>query len=159
MKKILAVICSFTLGLIMGGTIVGNTINNELISRQKSENRYFINMTLLKKWLMRQQAGKDLISFFIQNNYHEIAIYGMGHLGECLLSALKRSDIKVKYAIDRNADNILSEIDIKKCDSYLPAVDAVIVTAVCHYADIKKELEKVIQCPIISLEEVLYSHI
>ena len=40
------------------------------------------------------------------NVYKEIAIYGMSYLGERLADELAGSDITVKYAIDRNADNI-----------------------------------------------------
>lgn len=159
MRKKLILITSFATGVIIGASVIGNAINGELVNRQNSENRYFVNMILLKKWLLRQQIEKGLEGYFIHNNYHEIAIYGMGHLGECLLNELRNSNIKVKYAIDKNANNILSEIDIKKSGDYLPAVDAVIVTPVYYYADIKKELEKVIRCPIISLEEVIYFQI
>lgn len=156
MKKLFLLTISFLAGTIIGSSAVGEIINNELTERIRSENRYFVNMMLLKKWMLSQQTGKNLKNYFKYNNYHEIAIYGMGHLGECLLNELRTSDIKVKYAIDKNAGNILSEMDIKKIDDFLPDVDVIIVTAVYYYADIKRELEKVVKCPIISLEEVIY---
>lgn len=36
-------------------------------------------------------------------------------------------------------------------------VDAVVVTAITQYENIKETLEKKIKCPIYSLEEVIYS--
>lgn len=155
MRKKLPLMISFMLGIFTGASVVGNIINNELVDRQKSENRYFAKMILLKQWLTMRQSGKSVEDYLKYNNYHTIAIYGMGFLGECLLNELWNSGIEVKYAIDRNADNIASDIEIKKTDDFLPDVDAVIVTALYGYADIKRELKKIVRCPVISLEELV----
>ena len=41
-------------------------------------------------------------------------------------------------------------------DDTFPKVDAVVVTAITFFDEIKMELSKKLECPIISLEEILY---
>lgn len=111
---------------------------------------------LLIEWLRIKQEGKSLTSFFIQNDYKTIAIYGMKELGERLYNELKDSEIQVKYIIDKNADVIYADIDVVEPESTLEEVDVIVVTAIHYFDEIEMMLGEKVDYPIISLEDVIY---
>ena len=111
---------------------------------------------MMNQWVKVKQDGKNLSSYFMQNGYKKIAIYGMGYVGETLIGELKESGITVAYCIDQRAGLICTDIDIVSLNDYLEQVDAVVVTAIAFFDDIKEKLSKKLDCPIISLEDILY---
>lgn len=111
---------------------------------------------LLIQWLALKQEGISLAKYFEQNNYHTVAIYGMKELGERLLEELDESDIKVVYIIDQNADKIETSIPKYRPMDDLPDVDVIVVSAVYAFQDIQETMEKNVNMPIISLEDVVY---
>ena len=96
---------------------------------------------------------QDLINYIGDK---KIAIYGMNYVGNTLLNEFQKSDIQVAYGIDKNANNIFSNIDIISADDSLKDVDLIVVTAITFYDEIKEELCKKIDCPIVCLEDILY---
>ena len=114
---------------------------------------------MMDQWVKVKQENKNLSEYFLKNGYKKIAIYGMGHAGRALAEELVDSNIAVKYAMDRNIESALGTDDIMIAilDDHLEEVDAVVVTAITQYENIKETLEKKIKCPIYSLEEVIYS--
>ena len=107
------------------------------------------------QWLIKKQEGKSIIEYFQKKGITNIAIYGMSYLGERLLDELRESEIKVKYAIDMNANNIYTDVDVFLPSQELPRVDAVVVTAVFFFYDIQEMLSKKVDYEIISLEDLL----
>lgn len=107
-------------------------------------------------WMQRKQKGESLSDYFEKNGYKKIAIYGMHYLGESLLSELENSNIEVVYAIDKNAELRYAEVPFYKPDEVLPEVDAVIVTAFFYFDDIEEMLSDKVDCPIISIEDIIY---
>ena len=126
---------------------------NELEYEKEKYRRYYF---ILAYWLERKQNGESIASFFLSKNYRSVAIYGMKKLGELLYQELQSTDIVVKYVIDRDTDGIYVDVPVVKAGLKLEQVDAIIITAVTFFDEIKYELEKEIRCPIISLEEVIY---
>lgn len=112
---------------------------------------------LLIAWLTLKQENKSLSDYFTKNNYKTVAIYGMKELGERLLEELQGSEIEIKYIIDRNADEIYSDLDIYTPDDELEDVDVVVVTAIHYFDEIEAEMSNKMSCPIISLEDVIYA--
>ena len=80
----------------------------------------------------------------------------MKELGERLYDELKDSDIKVLYAIDKNADAIYAEVDVLTPDDDLPEVDLIVVTPVHYFDEIEEMLADKVDCPVISIEDVVY---
>lgn len=113
-------------------------------------------MQLFNQWLMTKQEGKTLEDYLKREEINTVAIYGMSYVGERLYDELKTSGISVKYAIDKNAEGIYSEIDIVQPEEELEKVDAIIVTAIYYYDEIAEMLEKKTDARILSLEDVLY---
>lgn len=122
-----------------------------------SSKRFEIGFHILNEWLDLRQQGKKLTSFFCDNLIKSIAIYGMGALGERLYNELKDSEVIVKYAIDRIADQ-KNRRDLKIYSSEektFPEIDAIVVTPVQDYWAIVSFLETKTSAAIVSLEDVV----
>ncbi|WP_026526303.1 hypothetical protein [Butyrivibrio sp. VCD2006] len=110
--------------------------------------------------LKLEQAGKGIKEFFVQNDVHDVALYGLGRLGERTYEALRRAGVNIQYAIDRDADYISIEEDkltvIKPEDiEKQKEIDLIIVTPMESYYDIKDYLETVTSRDIISIGEAV----
>lgn len=115
----------------------------------------------LKRWLENRNQNKTFIEYFHQYGYCSIAIYGAGDLGKLLYEEIKKSDIAVKYFVDRNAEGI-REIDgipvvpISEMND-MEEVDVLVITPLGNYNAICQSLAK--QMPkmrTISLREAVY---
>jgi hypothetical protein len=96
---------------------------------------------LLLKWLEIRQREHILGKYFEYYGYSRIAIYGMKELGQCLFQELKNTDTNVMFGIDRNADNIVSDLPIIKCGEEIPVnIDLIVVTAINDYELILEDL-------------------
>ena len=81
----------------------------------------------------------------------------MSYVGECLVEELKNTEIEVKYAIDQNRDGIYVDVDVISLDEELEKVDAIIVTPITSFQNIKEMLSEKVDYRIISLEEIIYT--
>ena len=126
MKKLLKNIVLLSIGAVVGASS-SILINYQNVFKDKDAQltqqqvRAMRNRTIIdvfSQWLQIRQEGKRLAGYFEANGYYAIAIYGMHFLGEALLRELKNTDIKVKYAIDKNAKNICVLPDGIDLDKY-----------------------------------------
>lgn len=62
----------------------------------------------------------------------------------------------MEYGIDKNADSIYADIDVLTVEDDLESVDVVVVTAITFFDEIEEKLSEKMDCPIISLEDILY---
>jgi hypothetical protein len=112
---------------------------------------------VLVRWVQLHNKGTSIADYFISHNYKKIAIYGFKELGECMFYELSKSDsVTVSYVIDRSIKNSAQHIKIVAPDDELGDVDAIVVTAIHYYGDICDSLTHKIDCPIISIEDVLF---
>lgn len=155
MKKSIISILSFICGGMAGISSVWSVLSKKTKETQKYADKHLVILQVMNQWIKNKQEGKSLVSFFEEHEYKTIAIYGMSYLGERLKDELRDSSIKVSYAIDKNAENIYADIDVKGLEDDMDAVDAVIVTAVYFFDEIEEQLEEIFDCPIISLEDIL----
>lgn len=131
-------------------------LKNERNSAYSRLNRTKENNKVLTRWISDIQHGKKIQTLFEERGYQKIAVYGVSDIGELLIEELKDTGIDVYYGIDRNADKILAKIQLYKPTDKLPAVDAIVVTAVYFFEDICQTLRgNGVECPIISLNDVL----
>lgn len=128
---------------------------NQNINEMDKVKKFKTYYNMLNQWLMLRNAEKKLEEYFISHGYQSAAIYGMGEMGERFYEEMKTSQIEIKYAIDRSADQVLSDIKIYGVDDTLEPVDVIIVTSVFAYEEIKKVLADKTSCPIVSLEDVI----
>lgn len=155
MKKGLLAVCT-AVGATAGAVTTGYMASKQISQKSEKVEKFKRYYNMLNQWLMLKQEKKNLEDFFIARGYETIAIYGIGEIGNRLYDELKASKIKVLYAIDKNVENTYSELEVYALDADLPEVDAIIVSPVFAYKEIKKQLENKADCPIINLEDVIY---
>lgn len=111
---------------------------------------------MMNQWVKVKQEGKNLSVYFDKNNYKKIAVYGMSYAGETLIEELRGTNIEIAYAIDKNANSIYSDINVVTMEDNLEDVDAIVVTAITAFDEIEERLQSKVDCPVISLEDILY---
>ena len=74
-----------------------------------------------------------------------------------LLNELANSSVQVSYGIDRRAEKLELGFPVLTIEDALPKVDVIIVTAVYFFREIDVQLRQKVPCPVISLEDVLYT--
>ena len=156
MKKGVVSILSMLAGAAAGAGAVGKIKGDKLDKAQKMSSKHLALFLMMNQWVKVKQEGKEIASFFQNNGYKKIAIYGMSYAGETFVDELKNTGITIAYGIDKNADTIYSDIDIFTMEDSLEEVDAVVVTAVTFFDEIEEKLCEKLDCPIISLEDILY---
>lgn len=112
----------------------------------------------LNQWLNNKEENKNAADFFKNKGYKTVAIYGMGELGTRLYNELKgkEKEVKVKYVIDQSIDYLNHELKVVSPEDVLEEVDIIVVTPTFAYEEIKNKLKTKNNCPIISIDEVLY---
>lgn len=119
-------------------------------------NKYKKNFLVLYDWMdFSRTKNKALASLLWEKGYKEVIIYGWGYLGQQLYKELQDTQIKVMGILDRRTIDNAYNIPAYTLRSELPEVDAVIITVLYDGAKIRNDLVEKVNCPIISLEELI----
>ena len=156
MKKPLISVLSALAGALLGAGAVGKVSINKNEKIRSMSDKHLQLFLMMNQWVKVKQEGKNLASYFDKNGYKKIAVYGMSYAGETLIDELKDTGILIAYGIDKNADSIYADIDIMTMEDSLDEVDAVVVTAITFFEEIADNLSVKLDCPILSLEDILY---
>ena len=148
----LAVFAGIAGGAIGAGKFVGTKVND----MKKMSDKHLELFLLMNQWVKVKQQGKDLASYFEKKGYKKIAVYGMSFAGETLVDELKGTDVQILYGIDQRGASVYADMNIVTMEDSLDAVDAVVVTAVTFFEEIEEKLCRKVDCPILSLGDVLY---
>ena len=156
MKKVILVVVSLLTGIVAGAGAVGKIMGNSLTKSKRLSDKHLALFLMMNQWVKVKQEGKHLTEYFEKNGYKKIAIYGMSYAGETLLDELKDTNVVVAYGIDENADKIYLDVDIVTLEERVEAVDVVVVIAITFFDEIEKKLMERLECPIVSLEDILF---
>ena len=156
MKKGFIAAVSMVIGGIAGPAAAGKVSGGIISQTKQMSDKHLALFLMMNQWVKVKQEGKNLSVYFQKYGYKRIAIYGMSYAGETLVDELKNTEIEVSYGIDKNADSIYSNIAICSMEDNLDKVDAVVVTAISFFSEIKQKLSEKVDCPVISLEDILY---
>ena len=126
MRKGVIGILSAIGGAATGAAAIGKMMNEKIEKKQETSDKHLKLFLMMNQWV------------------------------ETLAEELMESDIRIKYGIDKNADNIYADFDIVTPDSDLEKVDAIVVTPITFFDEIENMLTDKTDCPIISLEDILY---
>lgn len=121
----------------------------------KNEAKFRMYTRVLEQWISLKQIDVAFSSWFEENEFKRIAVYGMGKIGRLLVNELMDSSIEVCYGIDKNYTNS-GKVRVKGVEEELDDVDIVVVTAMAEFESIKCLLRKKMNCPIVSLEDIIY---
>ncbi len=152
----LTAVAGFGFGLFVGGRLIGRQYEKHCEVIEKQGDCFSEFYTLMQQWVKVYQSGHTLEHYCKKNNYKKVAVYGMSEMGYMVLKELQGTAVEVAYCIDKNADNVFAEIDVRRPDEELPQIDAVIVAVVQFYEEVKENLEKKLSCPIVSLLDVVW---
>ncbi len=130
----------------------GQEVKKLLVQERKNHYMY----EFMNRWLLLKQKGIDLSSFFTRQEIYSVAIYGIDHMGQRLYDELKGGPIKVIYAVDRNPRKIDWEIPVYCPDDSLENVDAVVITPIFDFIDIRRMLEMKMNCRMLFIEDILF---
>lgn len=156
MKKGISALLGMAAGAAAGGIAAGTSSSKKIKEMAEVHAKVHELYMAFDQWLQIRQEGKSLVEYFIRNDYKTVAVYGMKELGERLCDELKGSDITVSYAIDQNADAIYADVNVVTPNDELAPVDVIVVTAITYFDEIEEKLGEKVDCPIISLEDILY---
>jgi len=156
MNKPTISIVSVLAGALAGTVAVGKLSEDKAQRIQSMSDKHLALFLMMNQWVKVKQDGKNLSAYFERNGYKTIAIYGMSYAGKTLTDELKGTNTAVAYGIDKNTNSVYSDVDIVSLEDDLAAVDVVVVTAITFFDEIEEQISAKINCPIISLEDVLY---
>ena len=156
MKKVFSTLLGMAAGAAAGGIAANQAAAKKIRGMHESGEKVHELYMAFDQWLQIRQQGKTLAEYFTKKGYKTVAVYGMKELGERLCDELRGSDVAVKYAIDKNADFIYADVDVVMPDEELAPVDVIVVTAITYFDEIEEMLCEKVDCPIVSLEDILY---
>ncbi len=156
MKKGIIGMISAIGGAATGITAASRVLGSRIKENQEKSDKHLALFLMMNQWVKIKQEGKNLASYLEQEGYKKIAIYGMHYAGETLVEELKGSKIEVVYGIDKNAGKIYADVPISAPDDELKDVDVVVVTSITFFQEIEEMLSSKMDCPILSLEDILY---
>lgn len=159
MKNGIVAILSAIAGAIAGAGVTNRAKNKEIKNAWRYSDKHLALFKMMNQWVWVKQEGKNLASYFEANGYKKIAVYGMSYAGETLLNELKGTAVEVAYGIDQNADGTNVNVSILTMKGDLLPVDAVVVTAITFFDEIEEDLQRKVDCPILSLEDILDEYI
>ena len=155
MKKGLISAVSAIAGVVAGAVAVEKMERKETNKERNLSDKHLALFLMMNQWVKVKQEGKKLSEYFEKNGYKRIAVYGMSYAGETLVNELRDTGVEIVYGIDNNVSSVYAEMDIVSADDSLDEVDAVVVTAITFFYEIEKKLSQKLDCPIISLENIL----
>lgn len=145
--------CVTALGIIISKKYICNGIDKQNVVKRKKFELFY---NLAERWVTIYEEGKSLESILEERNIKTVAVYGLGKLGKHVVTQLKGSRVSVAYAIDRAVKGYWQDVEVMPLQGHIPAVDAIIVTAINDMDAIENNLKKYTDCTILSLEELLY---
>lgn len=154
--RFLSAVLVFIMGFCMGCSWIFKR-NYEFTKDQcRRENKYIRMFGVLDYWFEMKRKHKEIETYFRNNDFRTIAVYGIGYLGKHFVEELDQSDITVKFIVDKKAEQSPNKIAIYRPDDLFPEVDVIVVTAIVDFDDISDLLESKVDCPIVSLEDIIY---
>lgn len=122
---------------------------------QIAQGRYYALFLMMYYWNKLKKENKNIANYFHNNNIKNIAIYGMGYVGQLLVDELDKTDIEVAYGIDIDIFNNFSnkKMILYTPDEVLPEVDVIVVTPIDSFEEIKNMM---VGYTLISIEDIVY---
>lgn len=120
------------------------------------DEKWFLQIDALSKWLKKYQEGSSLVDYFIEHNYKRIAIYGMAELGKRLVDELEDTPIIVEFFMDKNKGAYYKGIEYRDVKDKVSGVDVMVITPMHAYEAISNTLDLEEGVKLVSLQDVIY---
>ncbi len=156
MNKGIVAVLSAVVGAGAGAAAMEAKRVQDVEAKKALSDKHLKMFKMMDRWVGIKQEGKNLAQYFEQNGYKSIIIYGMHYAGERLVEELKGTDIEIVCGIDKNAQTMFADVDVITKEEEIPQADVIVVTAISFFDEIEEELRDRVDCPIVSLEDVVY---
>ena len=113
-------------------------------------------LAMMNQWMILRSENKTMEGYLTARGYKNIAVYGMSVYGRHLIRELADSCICVKYVIDRSNDQEYLGVKTYKPSELPESVDVIINSVVWDHDAIVDSLRKFTDCPVISLENIVF---
>lgn len=113
-------------------------------------------LNMMNQWLILAQEGKRLDRFIARQGWQKIAIYGMSIYGRHTIRDLKKTSCMVVCGIDRRKMGPCEGVEILEPTDQLPQADVIINSVLHRHQEIVRDLQKLTECPVVSLEDVVF---
>lgn len=143
------------LGIALGIGIDRVNLKKVLQEKEKDLERYRENFFVMGEWLTMFERKQTIVAALKKRGITNVGIYGMGILGSHLYKQLEKSEIKVTYLIDRNDIKGVYSAEVVKPNQILKNTDAVIVTPVYQFENIKRAIQEYNTMDVISLKTLI----
>lgn len=127
---------------------------SEKIDLEKRVDLLRYNKQLLFRWVRRNQTGRSVSRFFLENRLKKIAFFYWNEMSELLYFELKDTNIQSVGVLDERVD-IDAPIDVYSDIEKLPDVDAIVICTALNSAKIEENLREQRECLIFTLDDLL----
>ena len=118
---------------------------------------FYGEFELMRDYMYKKLMDRCISRYLNEQKLKNIAIYGMGQIGQLFLWDMQKSGINVKYAIDRNAGSMLfCGIPTVKPDTELEKVDAIVICTLPHLDAVIKNLREKTEAQILPLRKLIF---
>lgn len=131
-------------------------INHSIKKWQESYEEVKKNHDCLDRWLALLENNVDISDYLKKYNIQTIAVYGFGYMGKHLITQIEKSDIQIKYLIDRRIELHHPKYQVFSPKNVLPKVDAIVITPIASFYEIYEELKEKVDARIVSIEEIIF---
>lgn len=161
MRRIIETVCTGSIcllaGIVFGEYRAGHKYCQKLMDSRKLADKHLYMVRVYDAWMMVKQNGSSMEKYLQDKEIYAVAIYGMSYMGIRLFHELKDSSIRVEYGLDKQPKFRIPDLRIyhpeKACKK---DIDAVIVTSIFVFDEVKENLDDLGFTNIISLDEILY---
>lgn len=139
----------FVVGLYCGGKIVAKNVNTSL--KQLSKSRQM--NSIFEDWIKYENSDNSVIDYLKQKGYSSIVIYGGTAIAECLVGRLQK-EIDILAIMDRDSTLDFGNIPTLAPGEVPKGTDCIIVTTIGQFQNIKNDLKKDNDVPMIYIGEI-----
>ncbi len=122
---------------------------------EKTIDQYRSYWKIFESWLTLKEKNKSIVDYLKLRSIDAIAVYGLGMIGNHLLTELENSSIKIEFGIDGKGSAIKEKFPVYTLEDKIPEIQLVIVTVTYDYITIREKLIKKGVKNIISLEKII----
>ena len=144
----------FFSGLTVGFIFAVYRCGFRFYSEKKKTERLRLNLKLLDRFMSVIERGQDVTVFFERRNISSVAVYGIGILGRHFLKNIDTDKISISFVVDREV-GLHQDFRVYDVNDEWPSVDALIVTPVLEYQEIKQTIQNKMGVAVYSIEEII----